>query len=171
MNNSFGSGGMSSSFNDINFSSFIQFLKQPLQGQGAVVKKAACRVGQQYCGNVWVLGPNLSINEDGEIIDDPPYLWIGSIISSESTVFTAQDLVPKISTPLSTTILKEVIGLLRTILKHNFFSSVLVVAGGIMALHYITITQMCKGCPTIIAVGQPETGKTTALTCAVAITG
>ena len=61
MNNSFGSGGMSTSFNDLHFCSFFQFLKRPLLGESNV-KKAACIVGEQPCSNIWVLRPNLCMH-------------------------------------------------------------------------------------------------------------
>lgn len=40
-----------------------------------------------------------------------------------------------------------------------------------MSLHYSTITKEYGGCPIVIAVGPSETGKTTALTAALSLSG
>ena len=59
LNNLFGSGAMSLAFNDAQFSSFIQFLKQENMGNLAI-RKAVARVGKQPDG-VWVLAPEIHI--------------------------------------------------------------------------------------------------------------
>jgi len=56
-------------------------------------------------------------------------------------------------------------------MRHNFLSSSLIVAGGVMSLHYCSITKEHSGCPIVIAVGPSETGKMTALTAVLSITG
>ena len=58
INNSFGSGGMSLALNDMQFSLFVQFLKN--EGHNALpIRKAVTFVGRQKDNPVWVLGSNM----------------------------------------------------------------------------------------------------------------
>lgn len=62
LNSSFGSGGMTLALNDAQFGSFIHFIKESFRcNKGAVVKKAACVIGLQPCGNYWVFGENAQV--------------------------------------------------------------------------------------------------------------
>lgn len=170
LNNSFGSGGMAISLNDSQFSSFIQFLKR--QTKNISIKTATSYVGQQPCGKVWVMGPTVHLNEDGDMIEESlrRYVWIESN-DDEDMCIPSTELIPTISFLLSSSVLKCIINLLRVTLKHNFPNALLILAGGVMALHYQTVTKLCKGCPAVVAIGPPETGKSTALAAALAISG
>ena len=50
-------------------------------------------------------------------------------------------------------------------------SAILILAGVVMALYFLTVTKVCKGCPTVVAVGPAENGKSTCLNIAAGITG
>lgn len=63
------------------------------------------------------------------------------------------------------------IELLQVIMKHNFFPSLTVVSGVILALHYSTLTTSSFGCPVVVAHGPPETGKSKSLYTALALVG
>ena len=80
LNNSFGSGGMSLAFNDAQFSSFIQYLKQESMGS-LTIRKAVGIIGRQS-DNVWVLGPDIQIDVDGNVIppNERSHLWMDAII-------------------------------------------------------------------------------------------
>lgn len=56
-------------------------------------------------------------------------------------------------------------------MKHNFISSLFVIAGAMTALHYNAVIRVNPGCPMIIASGPPETGKSTAIKVALSLTG
>ena len=56
------------------------------------------------------------------------------------------------------------------IMKHNFIPSILILASGMMALHYSTIIQSSE-CPTTIANGASHTGKSTTMNVVLSITG
>ncbi len=60
INSSFGRGGMSIALNEIQFSALIQHLKNESANK-LPIKKAACVIGLQPCGNVWVLGEDIQI--------------------------------------------------------------------------------------------------------------
>ena len=172
INNSFESGGMSLAFNEIQFAAFVQFLKQEVQGS-LPIRKAACTVGQQPCNAVWVMGRDVHIDENGDVMvpDQSAYIWFDKGIVAETGKVPLVDLLPKITLPLSSDILSRLVSLLRVATKHNFVSSLLVVAGGIMSLHYSTITNQFGGCPIVVARGPAETGKSTALRSAFSILG
>ena len=56
-------------------------------------------------------------------------------------------------------------------MKHNFHAALLILAGSVMTMHYSSIISHFPGCPTIVAEGHAETGKSTAMSVALSITG
>lgn len=72
INNSFGSGGMSLALNEAQFALFIQFLKDNAMGcaDDIPMKKAVTHIGQHDKHSVWVLGKNLQVNCDGEVLPE-----------------------------------------------------------------------------------------------------
>ena len=103
INNSFGSGGMSLALNEAQFSLFIQFLKK----EGLPIKKAILIIGLQNDGKVWVLGKHLHIDINGEVIDecDHVYTWLNDMIRESLCSVTLEEVLPKITLPLSSAIL------------------------------------------------------------------
>lgn len=170
VNNSFGSGGMSLTFNENQFATFVQFLKMQ---DNIGIRSAATLVGQQQCNEVWVMGSDLQVDGDGNVIpvNTSSYIWLDKVAFGEAGSISMRDLLPTIRAPLSTDVLSRLLSSLKVTMKHNFLSSLLVVAGGVMSLHYSTITKEYGGCPIVIAVGPSETGKTTALTAALSLSG
>ena len=61
LNSSFSSGGMSLSFNDVQFSSFLQYLKDEGNSRGLPIKKAATNIGLQADGDIWVFGKDIQV--------------------------------------------------------------------------------------------------------------
>ena len=59
--------------------------------------------------------------------------------------------------PVSTSPLARLLSVMKTVKKHSFISSVLVIAGGVMSLHYKTLTQAYAGCPILVCHGPVET--------------
>lgn len=169
INNSFGSGGMTLALNEAQFASFVQYLKLE---EDINIRSAAAIVGQQKCNEVWVMGRDVQIDGDGNImpLNTSPYIWLDKALG-EVGIIPVGDLLPSVVTPLSTDCLSRLVNILEVTMRHNFLSSLLIVAGGVMSLHYCTITKEHGGCPIVIAVGPSETGKTTALTAALSITG
>lgn len=162
LNNTFRSGGMSTSFNDSQFLSFVQYLK----ADRCSIVKAVSVIGQQMCGKVWVLGPQLQLNQMGKCIPKEEYHYIFmDRLLMQARHQSNLNVLPSIRLPLPespSSLLSQLVHLLRVVMKHNFYSSVLVLAGGVMALHYQTL-QSLGGCPTIVAYGP---GKSTSLSAA-----
>ena len=82
----------------------------------------------------------------------------------------SSDVLPTIQLPLSTSPIVRLLSLSKIALKHNFISSVLVIAGGVMALHYKTLANVFGGCSIVVCLGLSETGKKTALKAALSLT-
>ena len=164
INNSFGSGGMSLAFNEAQFASFIQFLKQESMGS-LVIRKAVGIVGKQR-DNVWVLGPDIHIDADGRVIPptDQTHVWMDRIIEDGLGSVAQEEVLPLLATPLvpDTSILHSIVQHLRVIMHHNFFPAILMAGGALMSLHYSAVVQG-GGCPIVIAHGLAETGKSTAI--------
>jgi len=62
----------------------------------------------------------------------------------------SNDVLPNVNIPLSTTPIVRLLSLSKIALKHNLISSLLVIAGGKMALHYKTLTKVYTGCPIVV---------------------
>lgn len=59
INSSFGSGGMALAMSEVEFQSFILFLKSKVNRMP--IKKAAGVIGLQPCGKIWVFGKDLQV--------------------------------------------------------------------------------------------------------------
>ena len=168
INHSFIEGGLTCSFNDYQLSEFIQ---QKLRKAGKLpVKKAVNAVGQQDDGT-WVLGPNLYMNGQGELVDPDllKYMWVGHLY--EGPNIAPQCTACPVELPLTITPLTHLLQHLRVTMKHNFIPAVLLLGSCAMAMHYHTILDKFMFCPVPIAYGRSGTGKTTALRCGLAICG
>ena len=172
INNSFGSGGMSLALNEVQFSTFIQFLKQD-SVKNLTIRKAVTRIGEQEHDKIWVLGEYVQIDEHGHAIslEDQCYTWLDWSVEQALGNVSMKEVVPTIHLPLKTAILQRAVELLRIIMKHNFAPSILMVAGALMSLHYSSLILNSTGCPTVVALGPSQSGKSTALRVALSIIG
>ncbi len=85
----------------------------------------------------------------------------------------SRDLLPVIKLPLTNAgpPIKRLVSALKLTTKHNYYSSLLIVAGGVMAMHYTHLVKLYKGCPIVYAVGPSETAKSTSIRAALAMSG
>lgn len=113
------------------------------------------------------------ISSSGNVIDtvSSPYFLLDETVAGNVSNVPSADIYPHIITPLTTSTLQEILPQLKVVMKHNFISALLVLAGSVMALHYKSIIRLNSGCPMVIAAGESETGKSTAIKVAVALTG
>ncbi len=98
-------------------------------------------------------------------------MWLDHSLIGDLTNIPSRDLVPIIKLPLNNTAITRLTSALRLTLKHNFYCSLLTVAGGVMAMHFTKLIKIYKGCPILYAVGPSETGKSTSIRAALAISG
>lgn len=164
---------MSLALNEQQFSMFIQFLKSESRGNLAI-KKAVSIVGQQRDESVWVLGKELQVDAQGRGIprDEQKFTWLDTSVQESLGAISLAEVLPTIQTPLSTTVLHELVTVLHTIMRHNFIASILMIGGAVMSLHYRTILESTSyGCPTIIAQGPCQTGKSTSIAIALSLFG
>ena len=74
-------------------------------------------VGQQECNKVWVMGRDVQIDGDGNIM--PPntssYIWLDKVALGEVGSIPVSDLLPTIVIPLSTEVLSQLLSRARTI--------------------------------------------------------
>ena len=157
ISSSFPSGGLTSSFQDHQFSQFIQ-IKRRIAKQ-IPTKKAVAVVGPQE-NHVWVLGANVHISSDGNHIESE-FIWISDLYMGPGVADKASAC--KIHLPLNDQSLEPLLAQLKVIMKHNFFPALMLMGSSVMALHYNTIKAKFGFCPVPVAFGYPGTGKTTAL--------
>ena len=68
-------------------------------------------------------------------------------------------------------VLSHLVTTVEIISQHNFIPSLIVIGGIILAFHYETVVELYGGCPITVAVGEPETGKSTAIRAGLALGG
>ena len=156
------------SFSDKEMGEYVQFKKR--KTQALPVKYAVSQTGVQPDGT-WVLGSSACFMPDGNLIPvrESKYVWIGDIFEGSGVAADSQQCI--IELPLTTQPLKHLLKLLQVRMKHNFFPSVLTIAGTALALHYAMFISKLKCCPIVFAFGPSGTGKTTALQCGLSLLG
>ncbi len=135
INLSFGSGGMSLSFNNKELTDFVQ----QLQNESDIpTKQAALHSGCQMGSLVWVFGKTQVSATEGVLSQESaPYVWLGlEMLLDEKSKLSVRDICPTISLPLNASPLKRLVSLLEVCLKHNFIASLLVIGSSLMAFHY-----------------------------------
>ena len=168
INESFPTGGLTCSFQDHQLSEFIQIKRR--KAAQVPMKLAVQDVGPQD-EDLWVLGPNVHINSQGESINptESKYIWIGHLYKG---LGVAPDTSAcDITLPLTCQPLVDLMEMFKSIMKHNYFASVFTVAAFFQALHYNTIMKKYKNCQMPLIFGCPGTGKTTVAKCGLALTG
>ena len=160
---------MACAFNEKELSEFMPYIRDtgpiPLPQL-----KAARHVGRQD-KPVWVMNSDVQINSSGELVsqEESGYVWLNELHMPDAKVSTA-NAVPKIKTPLTSQPLDKIIRLLQC-LRHNALSSLLTIAGTVMAFHYEQVCSIWSGCPVVVAFGPPETGKSTAISIGLSLLG
>ena len=102
---------------------------------------------------------------------DSPYILLGQRAFGPTSNVPSTDIYPNIQIPLCTSPLRRLLSVLQVVLKHNFTSGLSLIGGTMMALHYRSVVRVNSGCPMMIAAGQSETGKSTAIKSALSLTG
>ena len=119
----------------------------------------------------WVLGQTMFFDSNGSAInpDESQSVWIGHLYKGPG--IAPDNSGCKIPLPLDGTSMKPMLVLLKNVLIHNYFPSLLVIGGCLMAFHYSTLIESLRHCPVPLAFGPSGTGKTTALSCGLAVVG
>jgi len=144
--------------------------------------EAASCIGRQPKSKVWVLNSSIQIKEDGNLIpkEEQTYVWITDKLAAlrgldsgvQLSAFLANpELQHQIKLPLSTTPLYEALQLLRQMMGFNFIPSVFTLAAVPINIHFEYFQKKFNICPVIVLVGHPQSGKTTSLRVAAALTG
>ena len=104
INNSFGSEGMSLALNEVQFSQFIQHLKD---NAPSVIRAAVSRIGKHEGYPVWVMGENIQLNEDGDLIpkENRSIVWHAASLAENIGNVQLSELVPTIHIPLDSSVL------------------------------------------------------------------
>ena len=128
LNGSYKRACLQCSFSDKEVGEYIQFKKR--KTTSLPVKYAVSHVGLQADGT-WVLGRNAYFSSKGEAIpvDRCKHVWIGDIFEGTGSRVAADTQQCAIQFPLSTEPLKHLLLALRDGMQHNFFPSVLTMAG------------------------------------------
>ena len=115
INNSFGSGGMSLALNEAQFAMFIQYLKKDSLSSLPICK-AVTIIGEQQEKPVWVLGRDLQITSDGEVIpeEEREYMWLDDTISEGLASVHFEEVLPNIQMPLDTSVLHRYVSVEST---------------------------------------------------------
>ena len=112
-----------------------------------------------------ILNGNTFIDPNGVLLDpsNTGYVWLSRDLVHESSKVTTKDITPTIAHPLTAEPLRDLYLLCEKMAKHNLIPTLLMIAGGIQAFHYHTIINVYGCCPIPVAIGESETGKSTAV--------
>ena len=170
LNQSFGSGGMSCAFDSNNLVEYFQYLKR-IVNTSIPVKKAVMHTGLQENSKLWVLNASVHIDHLGNLLDPlkSDYVWLDKDLVIENDRICSSDISPHICLPLSTDPLVKLIDMMEVCMKHNFIPALFVIAGALMSFHYIYVVHLWGGCSMVIAKGESETGKSTAIRAALSL--
>ena len=139
LNQSFGSGGMTSGLDTTQLIDFFQHLQRAVS-EPLAIKKAVMYTGMQPDGSC-IMNKNTFVSSAGILLDfdDSQYTWLDKDLINDGDKIRSIDIAPLIVHPLSNDRISDLVSLLEIILKHNFISSLMVVSGVIMAFHYSLI--------------------------------
>ena len=190
VNRSFDGGGglwMSQSITDKMLNSYLmKMIINTFKEENGVGKKsleAATCIGRQPMSKVWVLNATIHINQDGNIISpgQQSYIWISDKIASlrglhvensDQLAFLANsELQHQVQLPLSNQPFKTTLELLRKMMGSNFMSTVITLSTVPMNVHFEYFQTKLDISPVVVSVGHPQSGKTTSLRVAAALTG
>jgi hypothetical protein len=169
INYSFGSGGMACAFNEKEIFECIPYIRD--SGPHPLPQlKAARHLGRQI-RPIWVINEDVQIDEDGQLVcpQVSGYVWLSESHIPEVRVSVC-DTLPRIMLPLTSHPLDKVVRLVQCF-KHNALSSLLTIAGCVMAFHSQQVQLTWSGCPVIVSFGPPETGKSTAIVLGLSLIG
>ena len=153
INQSFGSGGMTSGLDNTQLIEFFQHLQRTI-AEPLPIKKVVIHTGMQPDGSC-IINKNTFVSSDGTLMDcdNSQYTWLDKDLISDGDKIRSVDISPNIVHPLSNEPIRDLINVLEIISKHNFKASMMVVAGVIMAFHYSLIKDIYGGCTITVAMG------------------
>ena len=171
LNMSFGSGGMTSALDNNHLTEYFQYLQRSHDGP-IPIKKAVLIPGLQDDGT-WVLNHETYISSDGQLLDPnvSEFVWLDRDLLYEYDKVRSADTTPPITLPLSAAPLSDLYTTVENISKHNFIPTLLVIGSCMAAFHFQTMVEAYSGCPIMVALGESETGKSTAIRAGLSLFG
>jgi len=186
VNRSFDGGGglwMAQSITDKMLNSYLMTMIFNTFTEDKQSLVAAACIGRQPGSKVWILNNTLQINHNGIVIDpnQQSYIWISDKIASlrglhvdnsEQLAFLANsEIQHRVQLPLSNEPFRSALGLLRNMMGCNFMPAVITLAAVPMNIHFEYFQSKFDISPVVVLVGHPQSGKTTSLRVAAALTG
>ena len=113
------------------------------------------------------LSTKVQINADGQLVPTNEREFVFSPNLENKILID----LPVIKTPLSPNGLQELVMAMKNFLGENFLSAAMMVGSLVLALHYETLIEAYDYTPMAIAVGEPQSGKTTALSAVLSLIG
>ena len=129
-------------------------------------KKAAACLGRQPGSDVWVLNKEVHMNKTGATISTEmsEYIWLGGMIGNRSLPNIAPPFdacyIPNKTSPQIA--LDNTLSSLKEAVDNNYVSAFFLIASAGMSMHYECIQEVYGMCPTVVAIGPKNTGKSTA---------
>lgn len=154
-----------------------QFSREQLERGVPVsyIKKAAVCLGRQPDSEFWVLNEDVHMDNTGATIptESSKYIWLGSMIGNRNLPNIAPPFeacyIPMKNSPqvaLDKTLLS-----LKEAVDNNYLSAFFLIASAGMSMHYDYILNIYGMCPTAVAIGPKNTGKSTAAKTALSLIG
>ena len=137
-------------------------------------KTAACCVGQQPDSKIWVMNHHVQLNAAGDHIanEHSPYIWLGNLHPGNGRSIAYVEDQALVTNPRNKQqAMDQILKVLKETVRGNFIPAFVFMGGAAMASHYEAIFKIMSMCPTPVAIGSKNTGKTTAANTALGILG
>ena len=98
--------------------------------------KAACCIGRQPDSNIWVVGPDLQLNDNGEVVneEDTFITWVKDIFELGHR---SAKILPRVQLPLSSLALGDVVKSLFSTLHNNGPAAVFTIGMYFLTIDFI----------------------------------
>lgn len=116
---------------------------------------------------MWVINRKIQIDKNGELIPPNERKFVFSPRLENKVLVDP----PVIKTPLTDNGLQELVKAMKGFLGDNYMSAAMMVGALVLSLHYETLIEEYDCTPMAIAVGEPQSGKTTALNAVLSLIG
>ena len=162
---------MTSSLENNQLIDYFQYLQRSSE-TSLPIKRGVLLTGMQPNG-IWVLNEQTFISSEGKLLNqnETALVWLNKDLIFETDKIRSIDITPTIQLPLTERVLVNLVNTVEIISQHNFIPSLVVIGGIILAFHYETVVELYGGCPITVAVGEPETGKSSAIRAGLALGG
>lgn len=131
-------------------------------------------IGRQPLGDVWVVNPTTQFDSNGKRIsaDESHYLINLNLTTNiQNARYLKRTYVQKLKYYRARAVKVIYYTLLKKCVVHNFTNMTVLLGSGVMTFHFSSICKKYGGCSIPVAIGDPQTGKSTGVKATLSLCG